>query len=63
MVLLGGVQNAGGAGGGRGGLHLAARHGGAQHRLLARMMGATMLLLVLLFPQGIAGYAQRCGRG
>jgi branched-chain amino acid transport system permease protein len=46
-------------GGGRGQLHLAARHRGAQHRVLARHAGRIMLALVLLFPQGIAGQAQR----
>ena len=41
-------------------LHLAAGHGGAQHRLLARACSAAIiLLLVLLFPQGIAGFAKQ----
>jgi branched-chain amino acid transport system permease protein len=56
MVLLGGVQTLAGPVVGRGQLHLAAGHRScAQTDYWRALLGGMILLLVLAFPQGIAG--------
>ncbi len=64
MVLLGGMQTLAGPGGGLGGVHLVARHGGTQHRLLAGADGRHHAgCWCCCFRKGLRVLRSSCKRG